>query len=112
ILSASDRYNYGDLLFPIVTQKALSKFGEFEFEDVACIKSNMIKFGGLRTKSYKFLIKEAKLVDYDKTLIIAGGEVLMASWIPLYGFIFRWYRWLMHRIKQKWVKSIVTKLLF
>ncbi len=86
ILSASDRYNYGDLLFPIITIKELAKYGDYTFHNVAIIKSDLRNVGALQTYKYSHLYS----VDNKKQksfLIVAGGEVLGVNWMKLYSFI-------------------------
>jgi hypothetical protein len=87
ILSASDRYNYGDLLFPIIAEKALSKYGDFEFHNLAIVKSDLSRFGALPTSKYHHLYK---FIDNSQKhiLLVAGGEVIAANWLKLYGFVY------------------------
>ena len=84
ILSASDRYNYGDLLFPIILIKELEKLGDYKFFNIATIKSDLSKRGALPTQNYKALYSATGQNNY---LIVAGGEVLGANWSRLYSFL-------------------------
>lgn len=85
-LSASDRLNYGDLLFPIIFNKVMSSIdSSIIFNNYSTIDSNLTHFDALKTKSYRKFYK-----DINKTggnIIIGGGEVLFSSWSILYGFI-------------------------
>ncbi len=87
ILSASDRYNYGDLLFPIIAEKVLSKYGDFEFHNHAIVNSDLSRFGALPTFKYNHLYK---FIDNSQQhiLLVAGGEVIAANWLKLYGFVY------------------------
>ena len=57
IFAASDRNNYGDLLFPLVIKKILEKdFPNYTIENYGIIKSDLSFFGALPTNSFKSLI--------------------------------------------------------
>lgn len=84
-LSASDRINYGDFLFPIIFKEvARNVNSDIVFENYGIIKSDFTHFGALPTKSFKTL--EAEMESGDK-IVIGGGEVLFANWKTLYAFI-------------------------
>ena len=89
-LSASDRINYGDLLFPIIFKKfaEVANF-EIKFYNYGIIKSDLRHFGALRTLSYKKLIRNIE--KFGGNLIIGGGEVFFANWRTLYSFINPFY---------------------
>ena len=87
ILSASDRFNYGDLLFPIIAEKELSKYGNFNFHNVGIVKSNLESIGALPTKKYSFLYKVDSKTS-NSILLVAGGEVVGANWMRLYSFVY------------------------
>lgn len=87
ILSASDRFNYGDLLFPIIAEKELSKYGKFTFHNVGIVKSNLESIGALPTKKYSFLYKTDSTIS-NSILLVAGGEVVGANWMRLYSFVY------------------------
>src|SRR5690554_1718817 len=84
-LSASDRINYGDFLFPIIFKEILNEVNnDVVFENYGIVKSDFTHFGALPTKSFKTL--EAEMESGDK-IVIGGGEVLFANWRALYAFI-------------------------
>ncbi|WP_299251622.1 polysaccharide pyruvyl transferase family protein [uncultured Lacinutrix sp.] len=87
-LSASDRINYGDLLFPIIFKKVI-KQEEIDFYNYGIIKSDLSHFGGIPTMSYKKLQSNTK--KYGGTVIIGGGEVFFATWKLLYSYINSFY---------------------
>jgi hypothetical protein len=85
-LSASDRINYGDLLFPILFKKVLeSKYPQAVFLNYAVVKSDFSKFGALPTASYLSFQKKAKSMGGN--VVIGGGEVFFTEWRTLYSFI-------------------------
>lgn len=84
ILAPSDRFNYGDLLFPHIVQ--------YYFKDcvdkiIFCStsKSNLTKFGGITTESFRSLFR-AKRCD-DNFLIVAGGDSLFIDWQTILSFV-------------------------
>jgi hypothetical protein len=87
ILGAFDRPNYGDLLFPIILNKKLSikLAGEYVIKNIGLIRSDLTKYGGLETESYKYFFSKIKKGD---AVIVAGGEVLPADYKALYTFIY------------------------
>lgn len=108
ILSASDRFNYGDLLFPIITKKELSKYGDFNFYNIGIVKSNLSKIGAVPSQSYKKLYKYTPKKE-KAYLIIAGGEVLGANWSRLLSFIYPSYFKLYNVINQKNILENITQ---
>lgn len=85
-LSASDRINYGDLLFPLIFKRFVEKSQlDVQFHNYGIVKSDLTHFGALPTQSYKTLLKNVK--QQGGKLVIGGGEVFFANWNTLYGFI-------------------------
>ncbi|ALS99272.1 polysaccharide pyruvyl transferase family protein [Lacimicrobium alkaliphilum] len=110
ILSASDRFNYGDLLFPIVAKHELGKLGDYEFHNIATIKSDLTSCGAMPTESYK------KLLDYQSIpkgslLLVAGGQVLNANWSRLVSFLHPFYHWVYEKCNGERLEKL-TKWLF
>lgn len=87
-LSASDRLNYGDLLFPIVTKTILSQEVNIDFKNYALIDSDLSHFGALPTYGYRKFEKEN---NENSVVVIGGGHVLFAHWNTLYGHINKYY---------------------
>ncbi|MFC4699648.1 polysaccharide pyruvyl transferase family protein [Glaciecola siphonariae] len=103
-VSASDRYNYGDLLFPIVAKWQLEQCGPLSFHNVATVESNLSEVGALPTTGYDIFIDSDKHPS-DATILIAGGQVLNSDWMKLLSFIKpRWFRlygkYDQHRLKR------------
>jgi hypothetical protein len=86
-LSASDRLNYGDLLFPLVFQYILSthKPNTLSMQNFGLIESDLRYFGAIKTKSFRQLQKSLALPNQN--LIIGGGEVFFPSWKTLFSYI-------------------------
>lgn len=97
LLSASDRFNYGDLLFPLITIRELSKRGDYNFINVATTKSDLSRIGALPTESYRVLYN---CKTTNNILLIAGGEVLGANWSRLYSYKYRWINFIYNNLKK------------
>lgn len=87
VLAASDRNNYGDLLFPIIVKEYMeTKSIDAEFNNYGTIISDMTFFKGLKTKSIKDLLNDYRSSSEDSIIIIAGGEVLGSGWLNILRF--------------------------
>jgi hypothetical protein len=85
LVGASDRFNYGDLLFPQIFKKILLNENRtyLTIRHVGLIESNLSKYGGLPTVSLKKMYKEIFEKQGNYSITIMGGEVLGPSWIDL-----------------------------
>lgn len=85
IIGAFDRYNYGDLLFPLVIEQQLNTFGKnFEYEFFGLVESDLKKEGGLPTKNLQEFYRQCSDPNKPVHVIIAGGEALGVTWNSLY----------------------------
>lgn len=101
IIGAFDRYNYGDLLFPLVIERQLSSFGEdFQFEYFGLVESDLSSVGGLPTKGLQKFYKACSDPNDPVHVIIAGGEALGVTWNSLYAAL----NPLFQRINKRHVK--------
>lgn len=107
-LSASDRYNYGDLLFPIVAKYHLEKEGPCNFVNVATIPSDLRSIGALETTGYDIFLVPKKRPE-NSTILVAGGEVLNANWLRLLGFTKRRWQDLYDRFKGPKLERRIMK---
>lgn len=82
-LSASERINYGDLLFPIIFKHYFEK--KYQIEYYGLVKSNNLEFGALPTKSFRDLKND--IDSKNDVIIIGGGKVLLVSWNTLFSYI-------------------------
>src|SRR5690554_5319683 len=80
-LSAADRLNYGDLLFPLIF-KSFCDQKKIGFRNYGLVKSDYSEFGGLPTMSYLQLLKDLK--KGNGILVVGGGEVFFGNWVKLY----------------------------
>ena len=112
IFCACDRLNYGDLLFPLIIKMIFEDKCSHEIEIVGTIKSDLAKYGALKTKSYKYLWNKKNVREKD-FLIIAGGEVLETEWSAVLSFLSSIYYHLFHRAVplRKIFKRFAQKLI-
>lgn len=86
IVGAFDRYNYGDLLFPIVVEEFLKKEykdiinNNYDLQYYALIESDLSYCGGKKTKS----IRELEFVGENNIFVVSGGEIISAKLSGLY----------------------------
>lgn len=80
LLGAFDRFNYGDLLFPIVTQNELARHSPATETAIhALVESDLSRYGALKTQSLKALYRPGVLHDGD-AVIFAGGGTIGVDW--------------------------------
>ena len=104
IYGAIDRFNYGDLLFEIILYEMLKETKEYSIDYYALCKSNMKSFGGKPTRSIQDLFAENNLGN-GSIVIIAGGEVLGATWFKLHRYILPQYMSFSLRVMAKLLKT-------
>lgn len=83
VLGPFDRYNYGDLLFPLIL-KAKLEAKEEESHYYGLVASDLSEHGAIKTGAISKFYDD--LIVGDR-VIIAGGESLCASWADLYSYI-------------------------
>ncbi|MBV4467412.1 hypothetical protein KVG95_29280, partial [Pseudomonas sp. SWRI79] len=84
IVGPFDRYNYGDLLFPLILEKALQSESGSIVNYYGLIDSDLSQYSGKPTRSIKDFYQQTKSGDH---VIIAGGESLCTSWADLYSYL-------------------------
>ncbi len=85
IIGAFDRYNYGDLLFPLIIEKQLSTYGlNFSFQFFGLVKSDLSAEGGPPTQDLQEFYEACDNPHQKVNVIIAGGEALGVTWNSLY----------------------------
>jgi hypothetical protein len=86
ILGATDRNNFGDILFPHIIERYIrQRLPEAEIGNYSFLKSDLSTFGAVPTRSYRQLLKDIKR-DPHATVILAGGTLLAANWSTFLGF--------------------------
>lgn len=110
-LGAFDRFNYGDLLFPIISRNFLSlHYPDIYIDNYALTYSDFSEYGALKTKPISDLYKKNCVSEGD-IIYFCGGGILGADWVSMhanllgeYGNIFLYY---MSRILgNKWANRV------
>ncbi len=80
LLGAFDRFNYGDLLFPLVVRNELALCSPATKTAVhALVNSDLARYGALPTKSLRAIYKPGVLCPED-VVIFAGGGTIGVDW--------------------------------
>ncbi len=92
ILGAFDRYNYGDLLFPLMVERSIEgKINNSEFHFFGLKRSDMSKIGAKKTLSISDFYKHSNSSEIPTWVIVAGGEVLPITWTMLFSHLNPFY---------------------
>lgn len=84
LLGAFDRFNYGDLLFPIIVKKEIQCLrSNIDIEIHALIQSDLSRYGALKTLPLRSLYKGNTLC-HDDAVIFAGGGTIGVDWLYMY----------------------------
>lgn len=84
LLGAFDRYNYGDVLFPVLINEFIKKYKGLNIENVHMVslkKTDLSYCGGYVTEPLSDLYQK---VNAEDIVIVVGGEILNASADELY----------------------------
>ena len=88
IYGAADRFNYGDLLFPLILKKAFRRTGENVDPVAVGIKgSDLSRYGALPTRGLSWILEPGNLRP-GSSIVVAGGELLAAGWWQLLSHLF------------------------
>jgi hypothetical protein len=80
ILGSFDRFNYGDLLFPVIIENLLRLCNCSVAADFySTRRSDLSRYGAKKTKSMRGLFNRREMPQ-DSVAILAGGEVLAEDW--------------------------------
>lgn len=94
VLGPHDRMNYGDFLFPLMLEFALTKrFNkEISLKKYSLVESDFRSLGAFRSNNFRELNKHINNKELD-VVIVAGGECLSAKWNNLYSYISSLYNY-------------------
>jgi hypothetical protein len=100
IYGAFDRFNYGDLLFPLVIKNSLDeRLDNLHYVYYGLIESDFTRFGGVRTEAIKNRFKKNGSRYGKEIVIVAGGEIIYSNWFFA----------LQSLTKSKYIRKIYTK---
>jgi len=110
ILGAFDRFNYGDLLFPLIIDKAIIEPNKIDFEMYICSlkDKDYSKLGGVKTQGLAFLYRNIKQCP-NSVIIIAGGEVLGVNWATLYYYLNKRFGIIRHIFNKLHLINVLNK---
>lgn len=104
IVGPFDRFNYGDLIFPLILKYGISRLSnsKYEFKYYSMTGGDYRDKGSIQSEPYSSLIKlfADGSVNVAK-VIIAGGESIGADWFNLYRFINIRFHWLTRNILMR-----------
>lgn len=84
IIGAFDRFNYGDLLFPLVIEAQLATYGErFNARYFGVVKSDLSALGGKPTEDIQAFYRACRERRGHTSVIVAGGEAVAVTWSSL-----------------------------
>ena len=83
VISAADRYNFGDLIFNYIIQDSLSSEIKSKYQIIytSLLGNDLSKYQGHKTTGIRKVLKT--LVDGD-ILLFAGGGLLGHKWEPMF----------------------------
>lgn len=84
IIGAFDRFNYGDLLFPLVIEAQLATYGQsFDTRYFGIIESDLSTLGGKPTDDIQAFYQACRAGTGHTSVIVAGGEAVAVTWSSL-----------------------------
>lgn len=88
VFGPHDRFNYGDLLFPMVIDYCFSSYYKKNIilDKYSLVNSNLSQLGGFKSKNYVKL-KQCIRSKEKQIIIVSGGEALSATWAILYSYL-------------------------
>jgi len=82
VICSCDRYNYGDLLFPLISRQGLAAIGDdYEIAEYGLVPSDLSAFGARPSRGMKDLYRDVEAGD---VVLLAGGENLAQTWFAMH----------------------------
>ncbi len=93
IIGAFDRYNYGDLLFPLIIEKQLETYGrDFDAQFFGLVNSDLQAVGGKPTADIGAFYRACAAGGGHTSIIVAGGEAIAVTWNSLLLALNSWFK--------------------
>jgi len=84
LMGAFDRFNYGDLLFPLIVGNEFDQFTpETRHDTYALVESDLSRYGALKTKPVRSIYQAGTLRPGD-VVVFAGGGTIGVDWTYMY----------------------------
>jgi hypothetical protein len=113
LFGAIDRFNYGDLLLPVILKEKLmnSALAEnFKIRVFGTIQSDLTRFGALPTESLNEFYTALKTTS--AFVLVVGGEVLTSNWSTAYSHLHLPYNfWHANTKKLRRINNQISKCL-
>ncbi len=111
LYGAFDRYNYGDILIPIILSKYLQNNGFGSIEYCSIKNADLSPFGG-----FKCTPLDQQHIPKNSTIIVAGGEVLNVDWTSITSYFMGWFGNRCIRIARlvfprRWINFLCIKIM-
>ena len=114
VISAADRYNFGDLIFNYIIQDSLSSEIKSKYQIIytSLLGNDLSKYQGHKTTGIRKVLKT--LVDGD-ILLFAGGGLLGHKWEPMFAqtrrnVFFKYFKKLFSReFNEFFLRSVVFR---
>ena len=87
LYGAFDRYNFGDILMPIILKKYISNCKKnINFQFCSIRDADLSLYGGFSSTKL-----DLKILSKSTAIIIAGGEVLNVDWSSICSYYYGWF---------------------
>lgn len=111
LYGAFDRYNYGDILIPIILGKYLEENGITNIEYCSIRNADLTSMGGFKCK--RLNLGE---IPTNSSIIVSGGEVVNVDWTSITSYFMGWFGNRFIRVSRlifprSWVNSICMKIM-
>jgi len=87
LYGAFDRYNYGDILIPIILRKYLKDNCFMNIEYCSIKNADLTHSGGFKCNA----LYSPQNIPKDSTIIVVGGEVLNVDWTSITSYFMGWF---------------------
>jgi len=111
LYGAFDRYNYGDILIPLILGKYLKQHGFDEITYCSVKNADLTKFGGFKCKSLT-----PEILKENNTIMVTGGETLGVDWSSITSYYGNWFmnrciRFARLIFPRSWINSLCRKMI-
>jgi polysaccharide pyruvyl transferase WcaK-like protein len=111
LYGAFDRYNYGDIIIPIILSKYLKANGFENIEYCSIKNADLTHLGG-----FKCNFLDLRQISQNTNIIITGGEVLNVDWTSISSYFMGWFgnrgiRLARIMFPRNWVNAFCIKIM-
>ena len=111
LYGAFDRYNYGDILIPIILREYLQKNGLEGIKYFSIKNVDLSLYGGFRCAPL-----DLQHIPKNSIIIVTGGEVLNVDWTSITSYFMGWFgnrciRATRLILPRSWINSLCSKIM-